>query len=131
MGEGTLIVAFFCPKCGFRGVDVFPEKGRKGRRLVLRVDNRKKLNVLVVRSSTATVKIPEIGAEIKPGPAATGFITTVEGILLRFLEVFHGNKAAEGKIRPLLNGREFTLIIEDPMGTSGIDCREVEEEELS
>ena len=74
------LFAFYCTKCGYRGSDVFPEKVKEPRTLKLRVEKREDLNILIARSSTATIRIPEIGAEINPGPASQGFITTVEGI---------------------------------------------------
>ena len=125
MGEGITLFSFFCRNCGYRGFDVFPERMHGPRILEFKVRKKEHLNVLVARSSTATVKIPEIGAEIKPGPASFGFITTVEGILLRMRDVFSGNERAVELIDELLSGKEFTLIIEDPFGTSAIDSAEV------
>ncbi len=118
VGEGVTLFAFSC-ECGYRGADTFPEKTHGPRRLVYRVGS---LNTLVARSSTATVRIPEIGAEIKPGPAATGYITTVEGILRRIRERFPQEK----KVDELLAGRPFTLVLDDPNGASAIDSGDVE-----
>ncbi|MBR9689764.1 MAG: ZPR1 zinc finger domain-containing protein [Candidatus Altiarchaeota archaeon] len=115
MGEGVSLFAFNC-ECGYKGTDVFPEKIHEPRSLILKVNGD--LNTLVARSSTGTIRIPEIGAEIKPGPASQGFITTIEGILLRIRKVFH---TKPNKIDALLSGEPFTLVIKDPAGTSAID----------
>jgi zinc finger protein len=39
--------------------------------------------VRVIRSSTGVIKIPELEIEISPKSASTGYITNVEGVLLR------------------------------------------------
>ena len=121
VGEGVSIFAFSC-KCGFKGVDVFPEKEHGPRTLTFKVNEDKDLNVLVARSSTSTVIIPELPLEIKPGPASQGIITTVEGILLRVKDVF-GKRTT--KVNELLLKKNFTLIIHDPKGTSAIDSPKV------
>ena len=125
VGEGITLFSFRCRNCGYSGFDVFPERTHEPRIIKFRVRKPQDLNVLVARSSTATVRIPEIGAEIKPGPAAQGFITTVEGILLRIRSVFSRNKRALKLVDELLSGKPFTLIIEDPFGTSAINSTEV------
>ena len=38
----------------------------------------------VVRSSSCTVRIVELGLEVEPGDNATGYISNVEGVLNRF-----------------------------------------------
>ncbi len=124
VGEGVTLFSFHCTKCGYRGVDVFPERAHEPRRIEFRVRGPEDLNVLVARSSTATVRIPELGAMIEPGPASQGFITTVEGILVRIRDRFHREAEVVQKIDRMLNGEEFTLVIEDPFGTSAIDTTE-------
>jgi len=124
VGEGIILFAFSCKNCGYSGFDIFPEKIHEPRIIEFKVKEKKDLDVLIARSSTATIKIPEIGAEIKPGPSAQGFITTVEGVLLRFKEVFKGNPKAVKLIDELLEGKPFTLIIDDPFGTSAVDSTE-------
>ena len=83
-----------------------------------------------------------------PGPGAESFISNVEGVLYRLrsgvetaIMFSHTNEQkAEGQrilqqIDDALNGEEnFTLIIEDPVGISGIlpdDLPKVKQEELS
>ena len=89
----------------------------------MKVNGVEDMNILVAKSSTGTVKIPEIGLEVKPGPASQGYITTVEGILMRVNEVL-GKKTT--KVNDLLEGKQFTLIIYDPIGNSAIDSSKVE-----
>lgn len=125
--EGILELTMSC-KCGYRGFDVLPLKIGEPSRLELRVENEDDLKIRLAKSSSGTVKIPELGVEIKPGPAAEGYISNVEGILDRVENVlvsmvkWKKPKASSAlnrlrKIREELS-EPFTLIIEDPTGCS-------------
>lgn len=120
-----------CRFCGYRYTDVRVVEAKEPRRIIYSVERPEDLNALVIRASTATIRIPEIGAEIKPGPAAQGFITTIEGVLQMFKDVLEFlcqdkknqtcieklewlNRAIDGK-------KKFTLVIEDPDGVSTIE----------
>ena len=131
-----------CESCGFRWTDVTLAEAGKGKRLRLRVKGDRELRALVVKSSSATIIMPELGVEIRPGPAAVGYITTVEGIVRKVLEHVPSECFNEGSechdvvkmLEDAADGRmKFTLILEDPMGRSGIKGEGVivEEEELS
>jgi zinc finger protein len=78
--------------------------------------------------------MPEFGIDVEPGPAAESFISNVEGVLLRTRPVVEtairfaetesererGNDILE-MIDNAMNGElPFTLILEDPVGVSGI-----------
>ncbi len=117
-----------CRVCGYRYTDVRIAEAKEPRRIIFRVEEPEDLNSLVIRASTATIRIPEIGAEMKPGPAAQGFITTVEGVLHMFKDVLEflcqekKDKVCIAKLewfkRAIDGGEKFTLIIEDPEGVS-------------
>lgn len=130
-----------CESCGFRWADVTVAEAGRGRRLRLKVRGDKELRAIVVKSSSATVIMPELGVEIRPGPAAVGYITTVEGLVRKVLEhvpseCFDEGSECYGVVKLLedaASGRaEFTLVLEDPAGRSGIrgEGISVEEEEL-
>ena len=51
------------------------------------IESESDLSVRVVRSSSCTVCIPELDLEVNPGSAATGFVTNMEGLLVRFVDV--------------------------------------------
>ncbi len=132
-GVGRVILSTGrCGKCGYRYSDVRVVEAKEPRRIIYRVEDPEDLNALVIRASTATIKIPEIGAEIKPGPAAQGYITTIEGILHMFKDVVEflcadadkGNNTCTEKLewfKRAINGKEkFTLVLEDPEGVSAI-----------
>ncbi|MCD6323899.1 MAG: ZPR1 zinc finger domain-containing protein [Desulfurococcales archaeon] len=118
-----------CSTCGFRWADVGLLESGKPSRLVLEVNGATELNAIVVKSAPAIIKIPELGVEITPGPAAQGYITTVEGVLLRILEHIPSECLKEGSecyakvqdIREAMKGNvKFTFILEDPSGKSSI-----------
>ena len=141
---GKLIISSgVCPKCGYKWSDVRLAESKGPRKIVYRVEKPDDLNALVVRASTATVRIPELGAEIIPGYAAQGYITTVEGLVMDILEKTKflcesgeaSREECEKKIRELekaVRGEiEFTVEIIDPMGTSMISSGKAREIPLS
>lgn len=119
-----------CNYCGYRYNDVRVLKARSPQRIIYQVEVPEDLNALVIRASTATIRIPELGGEIKPGPAAQGFITTIEGVLHMFKDIAeflcNGSDAdreiCEEKLKWINdagNGKvKFTFIIDDPEGVS-------------
>ncbi|RLG00247.1 MAG: hypothetical protein DRN49_03205 [Thaumarchaeota archaeon] len=140
---GKLLISVSkCDGCGYRHNDVRAVESKGPHRLTLKVDGLKDLNILVVRSSSASIRMPELGVEITPGPAAKGFISTVEGILDKVLEVLsimkddpevdeRALKEKEEKINKAKEGKiAFTLIIEDPTGASRIISDKAKEEKL-
>ena len=133
----VVLTSMTCSRCGYRRSDVASLEIKPPCRYELRVESPEDLNVRVVRSSTATITIPELGVEIKPGPIAEGFISNVEGVLRRVERVLEQlvrdaetpeeeakAKEALERIKEAAEGRlAFTLIIEDPYGNSFIAPR--------
>ena len=137
-----------CPKCNFSHNDIFSAEEHPPVRWTLKVNDPELLKVRIVRSGSGTIRFPELGIDIEPGPAAESYISNVEGVLYRTRPTveFAAKTADTEEARE--NGRvvvdlltkcikaemEFTMIIEDPMGVSGIlpdDMRLVKREELS
>jgi len=130
-----------CSKCGFKWSDVGLLETTKPKRIIVKVKKPKDLNALVIKAAPATVRIPELGIEIFPGPAAPGYITTVEGVLQRVIdhapsECLNESNPCYKKIEAIKEAMDgnipFTLIIEDPSGRSAVkgEGTEVIEEEL-
>lgn len=119
--------------CGFRYSDTLILTQREPVRYELTVKNPEDINARVVRSTSGTIRIPELGVDIEPGPASEAFISNIEGVLCRvrdMLETIVGWNE-EGKkeralelldmIEKIIAGEaEVTVIIEDPMGNSAI-----------
>jgi zinc finger protein len=121
-----------CSTCGYRFTDVRLAEAQGPRRIVFRVEKPDDVNVLVVKASTAAVIIPELKLKMIPGPAATGFITTIEGVLERFLEALEAacsspdaNQEACRKAKEMITAAKegkikYTVVIVDPEGVSAI-----------
>lgn len=138
--ETTMI----CDRCKYRKSDIIPLEVKEPKRYILKVSSEEDLNKRVVRSSTGYIRIPELGFEVKPGPASEGYISNVEGVLNRLEDALKmlikwvdGEEKKRGeeilrKIEDVKEGRDsITLIIEDPLGHSAIIGDGVKEEKLS
>ena len=136
-GEHTQIT-LACDSCGWRRTDFIPaeSKGSVGNSILIGPDT---LNARVIRGSNGTIRIPELGLEVEPGTASSGYISNVEGVLTRFRDTIQMLERSfdETKDPPeekerinflldalesSLSGEEtkFSLVILDPMGHSGI-----------
>ena len=140
----VLETTMVCERCKYRRSDIIPLEVKEPKRYILRVSNEEDLNKRVVRSSTGYIRIPELGFEVKPGPASEGYISNVEGVLNRLEDALKmlirwvdGEERRRGeeilrKIGDVKEGRDsITLIIEDPLGHSAIIGDGVREERLS
>ena len=139
-----LIVSANCPSCGYRYVDTQILKSAEPARYEFSVSDAEDLAVRVVRSMSGTVKIPELGVQIDPGPACHGFVTNIEGVLDRFENVVEGALlwAEEGErenakklLHLIAKAREgtlpFTLILDDPSGNSAIVSEKAQKKPLA
>ncbi len=137
-----------CSECNFSHSDVFSAEQRKPARFTLEVNDSSLLRARVVRSGSGTIRLPEFGIDVEPGPAAESFITNVEGVLIRIKSVVQtaigfadnpeekvrGAEILASIDRALEGDIPFSLIMEDPVGVSGIildDMSKVKYEELS
>lgn len=138
-----LIISASCPHCGYRYVDTQLLKAGEPSRHALTVTGAEDLAVRVVRSMTASLAIPELGVEINPGPACTGFVTNIEGVLDRIEQVVEATcRWSEGgtkeKACALLEriaqaragSLSFTLVLDDPSGNSAIISEKAEKTAL-
>ena len=82
-GEHTQIT-MSCYSCGWRVTDFIPAEGKKAGSWTLIVSSTEHISARVVRSSSCTVRIAELGLEVTPGSSSTGYISNVEGVLDRF-----------------------------------------------
>lgn len=73
-----------CSSCKYFKSDVEAAERKEPIRYTLEVNSTKDMNIRIVKSSEATIKIPQLKVEVTPGPASEGYITNVEGVLQRF-----------------------------------------------
>jgi len=128
-----LIMCGLCEACGFRLTDTVILADQHPTRCEFEIRSADDLNTRVVRSTTGTITIPELGISIDPGPACQGFVSNVEGVLARIEDAIRTallsaeNEERQNALQGLTTiagAREgkipFTLIIEDPSGNSAI-----------
>lgn len=133
-----------CEACGFKHNDLVILQQNAPTRFSFEVKEEADLFARVVRGNSGTIRIPELGVLIEPGPMAESFVSNVEGVLTRVLTVVGQMKRAgdaeqaanaeamEERIARILDGKEtITLILEDPFGNSAIAHPEAEKETLS
>lgn len=102
-GEHTEMT-IICNECGWRHTDFIPSEGKKPSVWSLVIDNSDLMTTRVVRSSSCTVRIVELGLEVEPGDNATGYISNVEGVLNRFSDAI--SMIQRGAIRDGEEGKE-------------------------
>ncbi|CAM0943544.1 unnamed protein product [Alopecurus aequalis] len=136
----VVLMAFECPHCNERNNEVqfAGQLHPKGSHYRLEVPPGQSeiLNRQVVKSDSATIKIPELDFEIPP-EAQRGTLSTVEGCIMRAVEELQAlqderkkvdPQKAEAidqflvKLRSLGSGElAFTFILDDPAGNSFIE----------
>ncbi|KAB8392298.1 hypothetical protein FH972_024813 [Carpinus fangiana] len=135
-----LLSAFECPHCGERNNEVqfAGEIQPRGCCYHLQVPSGdpKMLNRQVVKSESATIKIPELDFEIPP-EAQRGSLSTVEGILVRAADELQALQEERKQVNPqtaeaidqfllklkacATGDSSFTFILDDPAGNSFIE----------
>ncbi len=133
----------YCKSCGFRHSDVLMLETHEPLRYEMPIEDEEDLNARVIRSTSGTITIPEIGAKLEPGPFSEAFITNVEGVLNRFVDILlqllhtYPDKREEilevmRKIGYIRHGRmKATIILDDPFGNSAIVSEKATKRTLS
>jgi zinc finger protein len=85
-GEHTQIT-LSCEKCGMRQTDFIPSEERGALSFTLSIEKYEHLQARVVRGSSGTVRIPELDLEVSPGTQSTGYVSNVEGVVNRFIDI--------------------------------------------
>ena len=135
-----------CDKCGYRHSDYMLTRQASPIRVSYTVATADDMMVRVVRGSSGTVRIPELGVTIEPGVASEAFISNVEGVLVRVERVL--DQMARDAEDPETTARivelqermglmrtgqapPVTLVLEDPFGNSRILHEDARVEALS
>ncbi len=141
---GKVLLTSISCECGFKHADAVVAEVKEPVRFKIKI-NKDNLFTKVIRSTSGTIRIPELGVEIEPGPASQAFITNLEGILARVEDIVEMAKRWNAndeekvrrcdeilkRIRDTIEGRdELTLILEDPFGNSIILSDEAFRERL-
>jgi zinc finger protein len=154
-GEHTQIT-LSCEHCGMRQTDFIPSEERGALSFSLSIEKVEHLQARVVRGSSGTVRIPELDLEVSPGTQSTGYVSNVEGVVNRFIDIIRmmmrqirteiedGNDEAEQNLEKLfqlemalmglVKGEllgDLSLEILDPKGHSIIGHDDAVKKELS
>ena len=132
-----------CSNCKFHKADVEAEEKKEPSKYTINIDSEKDMQIRIVKSSEATVKIPHI-TTIESSASSEGYITNVEGLLNRVkkqIEAIRDNeedplikKKAKNMLKKLTKvmwGQEkLKIIIEDPNGNSAIISEKAKKSKL-
>jgi zinc finger protein len=131
-------------ECGFRYADTLIMTQRAPVRYELKIRNQDDLDARVVRSTSGTIRIPELGIDIEPGPASESFVSNIEGVLDRVEEMLQNvmlwdEMEKTERAKELLSAIEkikagkygITVIIEDLLGNSAIISKNATSRELT
>jgi zinc finger protein len=154
-GEHTQIT-LSCEKCGMRQTDFIPSEERGALSFTLSIEKVEHLQARIVRGSSGTVRIPELDLEVSPGTQSAGYVSNVEGVVNRFIDIIRmmmrqirteikdGNDESEQNLEKLFQLEmalsalakgellgELSLEILDPKGHSIIGHDDAEKKELS
>ncbi len=123
---------FKCLNCNFKHNDFFCLGNNEPLRHKYVAEGKDDWRTKVIRSSSATIRVPTFGASIEPGPASEGRITNIEGLILDIKQKVEFLKANNEDDNTLANANnilatidsilaEFgrvVIIIDDPLGNS-------------
>lgn|SRR3989338_2830388 len=129
----VFLFSMTCTSCKYHKADVECVDQKEPCRYTFEVSTVEDMSVRVVKSATATVKIPFM-MTIESGEAANGYVTNIEGLLNRVkraIEIARDDAEDDGdktkaknmlkKLLKVVHGQEtLKIIIEDPTGNSAI-----------
>jgi len=126
----VLISSGRCSNCGYRHFDLeYGETGRSTRITFKPKDGEDVAKTLIARSKTCSIKSPDLGFELEPGPSAEPFVSTLEGFLHRVIDYAERMKTLTGdekidefisRVRKAIEAGGFAIVLEDPLGKCAI-----------
>lgn len=133
-------------QCSFRFADTMILSTKEPMRYEMLVETSEDLDARVIRSTSGTIRIPEMGVTIEPGSVSESYVTNIEGVLQRVRDVLltasrwvQGDEEKSSRSEELLcmledvieGKRKITVIVEDPLGNSAIISKKVKATRLS
>lgn len=130
----TFIFSMKCSGCNYNQSDVEAADKKEPSKIEFTIENKKDLNVRVVKSSDAGVNVPGLKMSVESGPGSEGYVSNVEGLLGKFKTILENErdnaedasvrKKAKNLLKKLwkveLGEEKLKIVIEDPSGNSGI-----------
>lgn len=133
-------------QCSFRFADTMILSSKEPMRYEMPVETLEDLNARVIRSTSGTIRIPEMGVAIEPGSVSESYITNIEGVLHRVRDVlmtaskwvqedeekFSRSQELLCMLEEVIEGKKkITVIVEDPLGNSAIISKKAKAIKLS
>ncbi len=129
----VFIFSMTCTECGFHKADVEPAERHEPTKFTLVVETEEDMEIRLVKSGEASIKIPYV-VDITPGPSSEGYVTNIEGLLMKIKNRISASVEAEEdkdkkkagwklikKLNKVMMGRDkLKIILEDPSGNSAI-----------
>ncbi len=142
----VMYVTGVCESCKFRFTDTMILASKEPMRYELSIESSEDLDARVIRSTSGTIHIPELGIDVEPGTVSQSYVTNIEGVLQRVMNVLitASKWAAEDEekfarsqelmsiLGEVMEGkRKVTLVIEDPLGNSAIISKKARAKKLT
>jgi len=90
----VFVFSMNCSDCKYNKADVEAADKHDPCKYTFEVTEEEDMKIRIVKSSEATVKIPHI-MTISPGPASSGYVTNIEGILERVKSAIENTRDSE------------------------------------
>ena len=130
----TLQTTLVCGGCNYKTTDTLIVNERDPVHYGIDVASEEDMMVRVIRSTSGTIRLPDLGVTVEPTPLSESFVSNIEGVLVRVKEVIGqaiGGAETDGQkmlgkrlveaIERIRAGKEkTTIIIDDPFGNSAI-----------
>ena len=140
----TIETIVTCSNCKFKHADVMHLGEHEPIRYEFSIASNDDMMVRVVRSSTGTIKVPELGVTVKPCSASEGYVSNIEGVLDRIEKAIRiaitrsdsdKRRRGETKLKKLEDIRrgecKARLIMMDPFGHSAIADKRAKKRKLT
>ncbi|WP_440952372.1 ZPR1 zinc finger domain-containing protein [Methanococcoides sp. FTZ1] len=131
----VMYISTSCCNCGFRFTDTMILTQKDPIRYEIMVEGLEDLNARVIRSTSGTIRIPDLGIDVEPGSVSDSYVTNIEGILQRVLsvvetatewvkeepEAYERGLELQKLLAKAMQGElPLKVIMEDPLGNSAI-----------
>jgi len=142
----TLFSNLSCKECNFNLNDISSDSEKQPTKYSVQINSEKDLSVKIVKSSTSTVQVPELGVRIEPTVNSQGYFTNIEGLLNKIEESLSFTASLEEEEKDAKDLKEklfkkindaknvkftFTVIVEDPFGNGALIGKKVKKELLN
>ena len=142
---GTILIfGMHCSTCLYHQADIESADEKQPSKYTIEINSENDMNIHIIKSSAATLKIPELRMSVTPGPASEGYVSNVEGVLDKFKDIIESErdttededvrKKAKNLLKKIwkvkLGDIPIKIIIEDPSGNSAIVSKKAVVEQM-